>query len=55
MPDVKRELNIPEPYTSVMPIVIDYPTSAESPPVARMAPEIVSWKKTSFAEPVHAG
>jgi nitroreductase len=54
-PKVKRELNIPAAYTTVMPIIVGYPTSAEASPVARMTPEIVVWKRTSVTEPVHAG
>ena len=54
-PEVKRELHIPTAYTPVMPIIVGYPTSAEAPPVTRMAPEIVAWKRTSVREPVHAG
>lgn len=53
--EVKRELNIPAAYTAVMPIIVGYPTSAETPPVSRMAPEIVVRKRTSVREPVHAG
>jgi nitroreductase len=54
-PEVKRELNIPAAYTAVMPIIVGYPTSVEAPPVTRMAPEVVAWKRTSVTEPAHAG
>lgn len=54
-PEVKRELNIPGAYTAVMPIIVGYPTSAETPSVSRMAPEIIVHKRPSVREPVHAG
>lgn len=54
-PEVKRELHIPTAYNAVMPIIVGYPTSAETPPVVRTAPEILIWKRTPVPEPVHAG
>jgi nitroreductase len=39
----KRELDVPEHYTAVFPLVVGYP--AETPaPVAHNPPEVVSWK-----------
>jgi nitroreductase len=52
---VKRELNIPAGYTAVMPIIVGYPTSAETPAVCRMAPETIEPKRTSVTEPVLSG
>lgn len=53
-PEVKRELNIPDAYTAVMPIIVGYPASAETPPVSRLDPEIVVRKRASVIEPVQA-
>jgi len=43
-PDVKEELKFPPTGFVVAPIIVGY-ASAESPPVARAEPRIVSWTR----------
>ena len=39
---IKRSLDIPDDYVPVFPVVAGYP-SGETPPVQRLAPEILVW------------
>jgi nitroreductase len=43
LPDVKRELDVPEHYTAVFPVVVGYPASLTAAP-PRDEPKVVSWK-----------
>jgi nitroreductase len=42
-PEGKRELGIPDDHRVVAPIIVGYP-QAETPPVARKAPEVLAWR-----------
>jgi nitroreductase len=41
---VKRELNIPDAYDVVFPVILGY-SASEVPAVPRREPEILTWKK----------
>jgi nitroreductase len=43
LPEIKRELGVPEEYTAVFPVVLGYP-AGPTEPTPREAPTIVSWK-----------
>ena len=43
LPEVKRELGIPDDYAPVFPVIVGFP-KGDAPPVARKEPEIVFWK-----------
>lgn len=43
LPEVKRELGIPDDYAPVFPVIVGFPKGAP-PPVARKEPEILFWK-----------
>jgi nitroreductase len=42
-PAGKRDLGIPDDYTVIAPIIVGYPRG-ETPPVARKAPEVLTWQ-----------
>jgi nitroreductase len=42
-PDVRQELNLPDGYKAVIPIILGYPRET-LPPVERKKPEICCWK-----------
>lgn len=43
LPEVKRELGVPEEYTAVFPVVVGYP-AGPTEPTPRATPNVVSWK-----------
>jgi nitroreductase len=43
LPEIKRELGVPDHYTAVFPVVVGYP-AGEPEAVPRRPPEIVSWQ-----------
>ena len=43
LPEVKRELDVPDHYTAVFPVVVGYPASFTTAP-PRDEPNVVSWK-----------
>lgn len=43
LPEVKRELGVPDHYTAVFPVVVGYPAGETAAP-PRRPPEIVSWQ-----------
>ncbi|HLK57523.1 MAG TPA: nitroreductase [Chthonomonadaceae bacterium] len=43
LPETRRELDIPEGYLPILPIVVGYPKAPLPPPPDRSAPEIVRW------------
>jgi nitroreductase len=49
-PDVRKELNIPDGYISVLPIILGYPAGATYP-TPRNEPEILCWREPT-ATPV---
>ena len=42
-PDVKKELNVPEDYVTVLPVILGYPAQAPAA-TSRKKPEILCWK-----------
>ena len=49
-PEAKRDLNLPDQYTVVMPLIVGYPATVELPPVERKAPDIVARKRSELVE-----
>ena len=41
--ETKRELDVPEHYSAVFPVVVGYPAGTPAP-VSHDPPEVVSWK-----------